>query len=174
MRILSSPLSQPSSLDQDADTCVRYSSTSTEISRRWLKSEVATTHGAVTVLKTLVGGFKSVTRLLQVLGTWGIDKPELLTLKLNIELDEFSLYQFEAVLTDLPVVPAIGTLQVVMLRHSYGKLPLALLQLLGEVPRLMAANLHLSPRNCSSKVEKDTRVQGESIFTSYRSSHNGR
>lgn len=108
-------------------------------------------------------GFEAITRLLQELISWETNK--LLTLKLDIHLQEFSLSKLEADLADLPVMPFIETLHIdMMIPKRSNQLPLALLQVLGKVPQLTAVNLRLSPWECLNVVDKNTRNQGEHIY----------
>lgn len=102
-------------------------------------------------------GYKSIIRLLHILGAWTPDA--LLTVKLNIALQEFSFIRFQEDLIYLPVVPVIGKLHINMAPDEFSKLPLALPQLLRKVPRLKIAVLHLSSWCCSTESEKNSRIQ---------------
>lgn len=116
-------------------------------------------------------GLKTVTRLFQILSTWDADYP--LTVRLNIEPQEFSLLEFRAYLINVPVVPVIGSLHINMDPHVSSKPPLALLQLLRKLPHLMAATLHLSPWCYSNEAEKDLYVlcQTLHLFHIYTKEH---
>lgn len=103
------------------------------------------------------GGYKPILRLLHILGAW--TAKVLLTIKLNIALEEFSSIRLQEELIYLPVVPVIGCLHINMAPDEFSKLPRALPQLLRKVPRLQTAVLHLSSWCCSTENEKNSRIQ---------------
>lgn len=111
------------------------------------------------------GSYRCIVTLFQILGAWVQEHFRELSLKLNIELQDFALHHFEEEISNIPSIPFIYRLEINMDSNAFSKLPLALPGLLRKLPQLRSVDFDLSPWCVSSEDEKDGKIQGEYLHS---------